>query len=420
MPSLDRRALTWLLVAFCAVWHLLSVFMPPRVPPPRGTAGRDFASYYYAAKVAKNGGDPYDSGALDAAAQADQTRKEVHPFFYPPPFLLSVVWSPSYGLLTAFNAWFWINEIFLALAILALWLHFRPLGEAAGPTLALGVALSYGVAYGQELGQANFGVLALVAWAMQQEKARPWLAGILLGTACMWKMSPALLVAWWLLRREWVAAGTACLWAVALSALTLPMLDFDHQRRFYTEVLPAFGSGDYNGLSIQIGMFANHSVPNLIDQLWPGVDNRLSSMGRTVSSLFSLSLVGLLAVLFRSGPSDRWTQSAQFSAVMVAMLWIPVYTYEHHLVFALPAIVVGTLAVHSGRLGTPWALLLAPCWAVWLAPVPSLRNLALKVLGDGTVAAWFVQESKFGMLLILFAAMLWLNAAPPKDASVAA
>ena len=71
MPSLDRRALTWLLVAFCAVWHLLSVFMPPRVPPPRGTAGRDFASYYYAAKVAKNGGDPYDSGALDAAAQHD-------------------------------------------------------------------------------------------------------------------------------------------------------------------------------------------------------------------------------------------------------------------------------------------------------------------------------------------------------------
>jgi hypothetical protein len=414
MQHLDRSSLARLVIAFAAVWHLFSVLVPPKAPPPKGTMGRDFASYYYAVQVAADGGDPYDGEALNAAAQADRTRKKVHPFFYPPPFLLSVAWVLPLELMTGFSIWFWMNELFLGLAVLALWRYLRPLGTAVGPVLALAVALSYGVAYGQELGQANFGVLALVAWALEQQERRPWLAGILLGTACMFKMSPALLVMWWLLRREWVAVAAACGWAVVLSVLSLPLVGAADQLRFYTEVLPQFASGNYNGLTIKIGMFANHSVPNLLDQLWPGTDNGLSGTARVGGSVVSIGLLLAMTGAFFHPPVDRLQRLGQASAVMVLMLLVPVYTYEHHLVFALPALVVATLAVVDGRLGSLPALLLAPCWALWLAPIPSLRGLAFDVLGQGTVGAWFVQESKFGMLLGLLALALWVGVRAPR------
>jgi len=416
MPKMDPSRFGRLVIAFAAVWHLLSVLVPPSTPPPKGTMGRDFASYYYAVQVAHDGEDPYVPEALNAKALEDRTRKKVHPYFYPPPFLLSVVWAIPLDLMTAFDLWFWMNEIFLLLAVLALWRYLRPLGPAVGPVLAVAVALSYGVVYGQELGQANFGVLALIAWALEQQERRPWLAGILLGTACMFKMSPALLVMWWILRKEWLAVAAACGWAVVLSVLALPLVGLDEQLRFYTEVLPQFASGNYNGLTIKIGMFANHSVPNLLDQLWPGSDNVLSGRARTAGSLATAALLLVMAGAFFRPPADRLQQLGQAAAVMVAMLLVPVYTYEHHLVFALPALVVSTLAVVKGRLGSGPALVLAVCWALWMAPIPNLRGVAFDLLGRGSLGGWLVQEAKFGMLVALFALSLVVGARPPRRA----
>ena len=47
--------------------------------------GRDFASYYYAAKVMQDGGNPY-SRCLAQSAKQDRARSAVHPYLYPPPF----------------------------------------------------------------------------------------------------------------------------------------------------------------------------------------------------------------------------------------------------------------------------------------------------------------------------------------------
>src|SRR5262245_33184272 len=101
-PSVKAQAIHQLIVAAAVLWHLLVVFGPPSTPPPPGTAGRDFASYHYAAKVAWAGGNPYDKGALDARARQEGTRPEVHPFFYPPPFLMLAAWSIPFPLRTGF------------------------------------------------------------------------------------------------------------------------------------------------------------------------------------------------------------------------------------------------------------------------------------------------------------------------------
>src|SRR5262249_42072044 len=156
--------------------HLLVVFGPPSTPPPPGTAGRDFASYHYAAKVAWAGGDPYDKAALDARARQEGTRPEVHPFFYPPPFLMLAAWSIPFPLRTAYWIWFALNELTLLGTCLALVEWWRPLGSLVVPVLASVVALMYGVAYSAELGQANFPVLMLVVLGLWQEERRPGLA----------------------------------------------------------------------------------------------------------------------------------------------------------------------------------------------------------------------------------------------------
>ena len=98
------------------------------------------------------------------------------------------------------------------------------------------------------MGQANFpGLLLALAGLWQAEKDREWLGGALMGAACMLKMSPALWVVWWLARQRWRAAAGAVLCGAALSLLVLPLAGPSVQLRFYTEILPTFGSGDYNG-----------------------------------------------------------------------------------------------------------------------------------------------------------------------------
>ena len=408
----DRnRTLATLLMAVAIVWHVLSVLAPPKLGgPTKDTAGRDFASYFYAVEAAASGQDPYDVANLDALAQRDGTRSTVHPFFYPPPYLLAMTWALPFDLESGYTLWYWLNELFLLVAALALVRWWRALGTELPIALAGVIALMYGVVYSLQMGQVNFVVLALVVVGLwQDQQQRPVIGGALVGLACMLKMSPALFVAWWLLRRRWVAAAAACGAALGYTLLALPLVDAQDQWRFYTQVLPKFGSGDYNGLVIKIGMFGNHSLPNLIDQVFPGVENKLSPAGQALSSLASISLVGVLGWLLRRAPRDAWALAGQVAAVSCATLLIPVYTYEHHLVWAIPAMALSATAVWKGRLAPAWGVPVGLALAALCYPLPHLKQLAVTTLADLPVAAWMLQELKFAALLTVFAASIRLG-----------
>ncbi len=417
-PGAHRRLGMFVVVA-AVFWHLVVVLAPPRVPPPKDTEGRDFASYYYAAKVAGQGGDPYDREILGAVATDEGTRAEVHPFFYPPPFLWLVPWWRWFDLKQGFTAWFVFNELCLLAACLVLERWWRPFTELTGPLLAAMVALMYGVAYSAELGQANFPVLALIVAGLAVERRSPVAAGVLVGLAAMLKMSPALFVFWWALRGSWRAAGAAVATAVVSSLLTLPLLALPHQLTFYTDVLPRFASGDYNGLTIQIDLFANHSVPNLLHQAFPSGENRLSAIARGLSTTFTLSLLAVGAFLFRRRSDDPVVLAAQASSVLVAMLLIPVYTYEHHLVFAIPAMLLVLIALYRGWLGRGWAVPVGLALAVLLYDQPAVRQLALKVVGieDHPNLFLVVQELKFVALCTIGAAAVRLGTTAWEDPS---
>jgi hypothetical protein len=375
-----QRVRPWLFAVFVLGYVLLSAG-PAWLKVKNAKHGRDYATYHYAAAQALDGASPYDTKALSKRARAEKTRKSVHPYFYPPPFLLSVLWSPNFSLSTASKAFFGLNQLALlgCVAVFRLW--FR------APWMVLGVlALSFTpITDNAKMGQANVLVMfaaILGLWLRQ---------GAAVGAAAMAKMSPALYLFGFAAQRAWRPIVAAIAVAVGSSVLVLPWVDLATQWQFYTEILPGFSTGHYHGLTVKIGLPANHSIPDLFNQLWPGpTRHALSGEAQLASKLTSVTLLGMLCWLGRHR-REPLGEAGLFGAFTVLSLITPVYTYEHHLVVALfPAVVVGT-ALLDGRLGRlGWFVgLPAIFFTGW--PLYWLRPLQ-KLLPD---LHWWLQESKF-------------------------
>ncbi len=412
-----RRNLGLVVLLAAVMHHVLVVLSPAWLDTRDNTYGRDFASYYYAARVAAEGGDPYATKQLSAMARQDGSRAAVHPFLYAPPFLLSMAWAPRFDLAGAYHRWFWLHELWLVVAMLVMAGWARRQGEEVPWVLAVLVASMTAVPNNHLMGQANFPGLALAIggiWATEQR--RPWLGGALLGTACMLKMAPALLVMWWILRREHQAVVASVLTAVGLSVLTLPWASVEVQLGFYRDVLPTFSSGGYNGLGVPIGMFGNHSLPNVFHQWFPSGKATLSTTARLLSLAGNLSLLVGLGYAFRRPAPDALQRLGQVGAVSVVMLLFPVYTYEHHLVWTLPASLAAVIGVLRGRLDGWWPVVVGVGVALVGFELAALQRLAEEPETTRAMAT-VIRELKTVGLLALLAATVRLGAKPEEAAS---
>lgn len=320
----------WLPIVFALCLHVGLQLAPAwqKVAPDKG--GRDFASYYYALQVALDGHDPYDTKALSARARAEKTRNGVHPFFYPPPYLLSVLWAAPLTLRQAYVGMMVVNELMLAGCVVL------AVGAFGVPTwVALLLITTYTpIPDHMAMGQANLLALFPAMLGLAVARRNGWAGGALVGVAGMLKMSPALFLLYWALRRQWRPVVAAMATAIALSVATLPLVSFADQLRFYTDILPGFSSGDYHGLTVPISLEANHSIPDLYDRLFPTKANTLSATAQTASTVTMLALLGLWGWVFRKPGHE----TAAIGALTVLMVVSPVYTYEHHLVFLLLAV----------------------------------------------------------------------------------
>jgi hypothetical protein len=377
----------WLLLGL--LLHVFLQLLPAAERVGSASHGRDYASYHYAVHVAASGGDPYDTASLDAAARAERTRKTVQPYFYPPPFLLGLSWAVPLPLAMAYRAMLLLNELLLGAV---LWLCLRRFHLPAWGAAAL-LALYTPIPDNAWMGQANFlallpalGGLALLRGRERQPPSlrEELLGGVLIGVAGMAKMSPALYLLAAAMGGRWRAVGAAALTAVGLSLLTLPLVDLSTQLRFYTEVLPGFAKGSYHGLTVPIGLGSNHSIPNLWHRLWPGTATALSAPARLASSLGTLALLALWSARARQlrrreGASEAPLSPALLGALGVILVITPTYTYEHHLVFLIPAIGAAMGAVASlgdlrARRRAGAALLL--CFALLACPLGWVSGLA--------------------------------------------
>ena len=264
--------------------------------------GRDFASYYYASKAVQSGGNPYSKAELGRYAKQERTRSSVHPFLYPPTFLLMMEWTRPLSLQTSFRLWFWFGELAALAALLAMWRWTRPLGPGVSTLCVVVFSICTAVPNNHAMGQANFIVLLVVLLAFLFEaNGRSVLAGVCLGLGILMKISPVLIVFFWIVERRWKTIGIAILTCAFGHLLVLSVYGNHVLEQFYLEVFPGFASGVYNGLRVPIGMFGNHSLPNLWHQWMPSPGqglsigaqwaSRVTTVFLVVSTLWCLSLI---------------------------------------------------------------------------------------------------------------------------------
>lgn len=365
----------------------------------KSRAARDFATYHYAAQVVQAGDSPYDTPALSRAARHENTRRTVHPFFYPPPFMGLMAWDRGLSLSTAYRLWFGVN----LLALLGTLYTIRRWLRTPWWLLVVVTASLTPVYNALIMGQANQVVLwpAVVGLASRR--------GIWVGLAAMWKMSPALYLAGWVARRQWRPTLEAIAGAVLLSVMALIWVPFEVQKHFYLDIMPGFSSGEYHGLRVPINLPANHSIPDLFHQLWPGPDHHhLDPRAARASKLVSLALLGTVAYLGRAVPRDDRVGLANLAgALTIVMVVTPVYAYEHHLAWLVLPGAAAAHALWNGRLsGRGWWSLAVGSWVL-----ASLQLSWLRALREAapSVVAWCLQESKFvgliGLLVVCCAAL---------------
>lgn len=393
-------------------------------------SANDFASYYYAAKVAADGNSPYETSKLREKAVQDG-RRAPYPFFYPPPYLISMAWVMPLELHHSHKIFYWAGSLFLISVLMALW---RWISNPAMVAMSGIVLMSFTPIHDTlRMGQANLLVLALMVWGVllaewEGANRRRWWGGALVGCACMMKMSPALIVLWWMVRRDWRPVLGAVAAAVITSLAVLPLVGLGHQWMFYTEVLPGFTSGSYHDLSVDINIPMNHSILNFWMQVESGFEGmtKKSEASLLASNLARATSLGLLVGLFyllRGVPSDALSRSNAAGAFVVLMVLVPAYAYEHHFVFLLFPVLTVAAALGSGRLHWHWVFFFLPIYAVLAWGISDFKALSVS-LGDGSLwspPAVVFRELKFiaafglGVLCVLAAISQRRSAPVPRE-----
>ena len=204
-------------------FRFFMIFQGPWKATLSSKGARDYASYHYAVQAAWEGENPYQTSNLHRRAREEQTRRSVHPFFYPPPSLISMLWIAPFPLIAGYRLFFWVNQLLLLFSFWQIhkWLK-TPIWFLAGLALFFTP-----LADSMKMGQLNIWILALLSFGLARN------SGLILGYASMSKMSPALLFFQWIAQRNWKPALACAISVPLFSILALPLVGFDAQKQFF-------------------------------------------------------------------------------------------------------------------------------------------------------------------------------------------
>jgi alpha-1,2-mannosyltransferase len=246
------------------------------------------------------------------------------------------------------------------------------------------------------LGQINIVLMALVSLDCLAEAPR-WPRGVLVGLAAAVKLTPAGFVLFFLLRRDYRAAGTAAVTFAAVTGIGF-LLAWHDSVRYWTSIVfqtSRTGSLDYAG---------NQSIQAIIART--GLDPQTSA---GTAAWLALSAVVLAAACWGmrkalAAREDCWALSLNaFAALLISPI-----SWSHHWVWCVPALL--TLAFlarsHHSRLALTTAVSGVVVFAVapqWLFPFGADRELG-----------WAAWQQAIGSSYVIFGGLvLALSACTP-------
>jgi uncharacterized membrane protein YbaN (DUF454 family) len=317
---------------------------------------------------------------------------------YPPTFfLLMSPWifaSPAVRV----AAWLLVQEAATAMVIL---LVYRGLGR---PTrnealLAIAMVLVF-LPVRENLFEGQFGViltLLMVGALLAQQRGRPVLWGIGLGIGIALKLTPVLVLPYFVWRRGYRLAASAIVTAVVAVGATLAVGWAARWPEYYAELGP-LGRGT--------AFIANQSINGLLLRAWrpdysgqpiPPLPLWLTLVWLALCAALVVAIVLMVHRLPLPSPERMWTE---FAIVLVALPLVQPFAWLHHHAAAMVAIIVGIRLARRRLLGAwsaaglvlayllvsfvayPLHLIARPLGGVGLE-----NNLALRWATSTTVAA---------------------------------
>ncbi len=362
-------------------------------------AAPDFEGFFCAVEATRAGLDPWASGSLTAGTSC--TGGDPSPYLYPPPFLLLTAWLPWLAMPTASLVWNGLNLLCGLVAVVLLQRWARP----SWPVMLALVALCTPIVENVRAGQVNLAILLLLVLVVTAR------SGTALATAGLVKMSPGALLLPLLVRRDRRTIMILGVAALLLSAATCLVVSPGEQLRFYTEVLPRFGSG-FLDVDLPVHAMEHHSLSRLANDLFPSqIDGRLSAAGARVHKL----LVGglFLGLLYRDARGRRagHTHPWLWGAWIVLLTLAPVFTWFTHLVFLLLPATALAAAAERSLLPRAWTVAFVLAIAVVALPFDWLRWPGFYL----PEIDWLLRDVKLFACLTVGACCLELDAraAPP-------
>lgn len=368
----------------------------------------DLPTFFYAVStVFVDGKSPYQSGML--AHEQVPSDQAIFPFLYPPPALL-VLYPLSY--LTYESAAMIILVVNHLLLLLFLYLFlFRVLDFQLGHS-SIAVAAAYSFLYHPvsvtlSRGQVNLFVLVLLClvWLGMKRKSHPVLVALPLSLAIGVKTYPVFILVLLIVTRRyrdlvWVLG---CLGVFFLAAYLI--LPWPVWTDWIRDVLPTGGYG-----RVPFNLFSpaapwNQSINGFTSRLF--LENEFSEallpsaraaklvpyMVSALVVLVTFALIRLASSVSEIGDDlDR-----QFSLLLTTMYLVAPISWEHHLVFVLPAAIVALkLLLDSRERGVlELIVILAILLLAWRFP------LWARVLKDGVLTLGI--SLKFYAVLCLWA-----------------
>ena len=379
----------------------------------------DFPTLYWGAKmVFEEGRSPYVDGAFDETAEREHRR--IFPYLYPPPSLLAFYPFSTTSYDAAKVRLLVVSHVCFLVILYLLFLRIRPF-EPPPAQAALAAALVtvyvlnyYPVADNFAWGQINLIVLALVcfAWLAFKRGGHALSVAVPLSLSILLKTYPFLLLPLLVIRRRYAAAA----WTVALvtvyGLVSWWVLPKSLWGDWLANVAPTGGYGlrpfglpfipvePWNHSINGFMLFVQDRVPEVL-----GLPTRLITKPLTylLAAAVGVVTVGLAFLSARRGQGER-TLDADVSLFLLMMFLVAPLSWEHHLVYVLPAALVAIDFLLKGptRPAAALGVLAALCVIAW--DLPRDETFPLQgVLGLSNAVKFF---SAFGLWLFV-AKRMW-------------
>jgi alpha-1,2-mannosyltransferase len=327
------------------------------IEPIRDWDASDLAINYSAATVLRNGGSIYDVEALRQAHErrigpTDGLYQGLFLTYNNPPTTALLMWPLSFLTFPVAKVVFVvINNLAYLGGILVIIRSLRAPWTAVVVLVAIGtLALFYPIRQSFGLGQINGVLVGLMSIGLVAAlRQRDGLAGVMIALAAGLKLSPIVLLGFFLAQRRWRAVLSAALTGAGLLLAMLVFVGVDSLRYFVTTILPAVsrGTAAFPNQSL-LGAIYRFDVPRGMMQVMVAAgDYPGARLVWLVLAAIILITTFVLVVRLRSSTDEQ--TAVAYGTFGVAGLLAGSLAWEHYmlwLVIPLGALVIDWFKSH--------------------------------------------------------------------------